>query len=388
MTTNPTSAPTSTHDDEFDLVVIGAGPVGENVADRAVQGGLSVAIVESELVGGECSYWACMPTKALLRPAHAVAAARRVPGAREAVTGEIDVEAALAFRDGAAAHWDDSGQVEWLVGAGVTLVRGHGRLAGERTVVVEHDGQERTLTARHAVAVATGSVSVIPDVPGLAESHPWTNREAIATPSVPARLAVVGGGVVASEFATMFAALGSEVTVLVRGEGLLGDLEPFAGELVGDALKEIGAVVRVGTTATRVERADADSPATLTLSDDSTLVVDEVLVATGRRPATDVLGLETIGLEPGQTLATDDALRVLGTDGNPVDWLYAVGDVNGRALLTHQGKYQARAVGDGVVVLAGAGRSTTAPGARTSPPPTTARSRRSSSPSPRWPRSG
>ncbi|PWD52284.1 pyridine nucleotide-disulfide oxidoreductase [Serinibacter arcticus] len=331
---------------------MGAGPVGENIADRAVQGGLSVAIVECELVGGECSYWACMPTKALLRPAHALAAARRVPGAREAIIGDLDVDAAFAFRDGAAAQWDDSGQVGWLEGADITLVRGHGRLAGERTVEVERDGGRVTLTARHAVAVATGSVPVVPDVPGLATASPWTNREAISTSSVPTRLAVIGGGVVASEFATMFAALGSDVTVLVRGDGLLGSLEPFAGERVAAALTEAGADVRTGTSATEVVRAAATGPATLTLTDGSTLEVDEILVATGRRPTTDDIGLDTVGLESGQTLTTDDTLRVLGPDHAPIAWLYAVGDVNGRALLTHQGKYQARAAGDVIAARA------------------------------------
>ena len=378
-TASPDAAASSatSADSEFDLIVIGAGPVGENVADRAVQGGLTVAIVESELVGGECSYWACMPTKALLRPAHALTAARRVPGAKEAITGELDVEAAFAFRDGAAANWDDSGQAEWVESAGITLVRGHGRLSGERTVEVEHDGGTRTLTARHAVAVSTGSIAVIPDIPGLAQSRPWTNREAIATSTVPSRLAILGGGVVASEFATMFAALGSDVTVLVRGDGLLGSLEPFAGELVAKALTEAGADVRTGTSASQVSRegggtaavvgsdpADATTsanPVTLTLTDDSTLEVDEILVATGRRPATDDLGLDTVGLEKGQTLVTDDTLRVLDGDGQPIEWLYAVGDVNGRALLTHQGKYQARAAGDVIAVRATGGTVDDAP---------------------------
>ena len=353
-----TVAPSTT---EFDLIVVGAGPVGENVADRAVQGGLSVAIVEAELVGGECSFWACMPTKALLRPAHALAAARRVPGAREAVTSGVDPAAAFAFRDGAAAHWDDSGQVTWLEGADIALVRGHGRLAGERTVeVTGDDGTVVPLTARHAVAICTGSVPVVPGTPGLAAARPWTNREAIATSDVPGRLAVIGGGVVASEFATAFAALGSDVTVLVRGDGLLGGLEPFAGERVAAALTEAGVDVRLRTSVTGVERPGSASledsrPATLTLHDGSTLEVDEILVATGRRPTTDDIGLGTVALEPGQTLAVDDTLRVLGPDHRPIEWLYAVGDVNGRALLTHQGKYQARAAGD-VIAARAAGR--------------------------------
>lgn len=335
----------------FDVVVIGAGPVGENVADRAVQGGLSVAIVEAELVGGECSYWACMPTKALLRPAHALAAASRVPGAREAITGTLDSAAAFTFRDHVASGWDDSGQVSWLEGAGIELIRGHGRLTGERTVEVTTDGAIQVVQARHAVVLATGSTPVIPDLPGLATAHPWTTREAISTSVVPRRLAILGGGVVASEFATMFTALGSSVTVLVRGDSLLSGLEPFAGERVATALRESGAEVRVNTVITQVARPTSSGPLTLDLSDGSSLEVEELLVATGRRPATTDIGLDShglaqFGLRPGQPLTTDDTLRVMAADHTPISWLYAAGDVNGRALLTHQGKYQARAAGD------------------------------------------
>lgn len=349
-----------------DVVVIGAGPVGENVADRAVQGGLSVALVEAELVGGECSYWACMPTKALLRPAHALAAASRVPGAREAITGTLDPAAAFAFRDQVASGWDDTGQVSWLEGAGIDLVRGHGRLTGERTVEVTNDGAVHVLHARHAVVVATGSAPVIPDLPGLTAAHPWTTREAISTSVVPKRLAILGGGVVASEFATMFTALGSSVTVLVRGDALLASLEPFPGERVAAQLRESGAEVRVRIGITQVNRAASSGPLTLELSDGSHLEVDELLLATGRRPATIDLGLDSqglthLGLQPGQVLATDDTLRVMAADHTPIPWLYAAGDVNGRALLTHQGKYQARAAGDVIAARANGTRVDDAP---------------------------
>src|SRR5687768_13688500 len=161
---------------EYDLVVIGAGPVGENVADRAVQGGLSVAIVESELVGGECSYWACMPSKALLRAGSALRAARDVGGAAQAVTGRLDIAAALKRRDAIVHEWNDASQVEWLQSAGIDLVRGHGRISGERKVTVtDADGGETILIARHAVAVSTGSAALLPDVPGLREAQPWTS---------------------------------------------------------------------------------------------------------------------------------------------------------------------------------------------------------------------
>ena len=347
---------------EFDVLVIGAGPVGENVADRAVQGGLTVAIVEGELVGGECSYWACMPTKALLRPGAALHAARSVPGAREAFGAPLDAQAALSFRDSATSGWDDSGQAAWLDDAGITLVRGHGRIAGVRRVeVTASDGSVQTLVARSAVAVCTGTAAVIPPIPGLADASPWTNREAAAAQNVPERLVIIGGGVVAAEFATAFSSLGSRVTMLVRGDALLASNEPVAGELVLDALRQAGVDVRLGTEATRVARV-ADGSLTVSLGDERGLQADEILVATGRRPATDDIGLDSVGLEAGRSLATDDTLRVLGADGAPVGaddeasgWLYAVGDVTGRALLTHQGKYQARAAGD-VIAARGLGQ--------------------------------
>ncbi len=337
----------------YDLIVIGAGPVGENVADRAVQGGLSVAVVESELVGGECSYWACMPSKALLRPLAVVAAARRAPGAAEAVSGRIDVGAVLRRRDEVASHWDDAGQVSWLEGAGIALVRGRGALAGPRLVrVAQPGGSSLELTARHAVAVCTGSSALVPDIPGLTESDPWTSRDATSAQDVPARLGILGGGVVAVEMATAFARMGSEVTMVVR-DGLLTRMEPFAGELVGQALQDDGVAVLLSATIEQVERHE-DGTLSLTLDDGGDLEVDELLVATGRAPRTQGLGLEAVGLADGDWLRVDDTLRVLGPDGEPVDggWLYAVGDVNHRALLTHQGKYQARAAGDVIVARA------------------------------------
>ena len=333
--------------DEYDLIVLGGGPVGENVADRAVQGGLTAVIVESELVGGECSYWACMPSKALLRSGQVLRAARRVPGAAEAVTGELDVPAVLRRRDAFTSDWDDSGQVDWLNSANIDLVRGHGRISGERRVTVTGpDGDERALTARHAVAVSTGSDAVVPGIPGLQEAGPWTSREATSAEEVPERLVVVGGGVVAVEMATAFASLGSRVTMLARS-GLLGAFEPFAGELVAGGLRELGVDVRTGVSPTRVDR---DVAGVTVRVDGGEVLAEEILVATGRSPRSDDIGLETIGLEPGSWLRTDDSLRVPG-----LDWLYAVGDVNGRAPLTHQGKYQARAAGDAIAARAQGG---------------------------------
>ncbi|MDT0433550.1 MULTISPECIES: NAD(P)/FAD-dependent oxidoreductase [Streptomyces] len=337
---------TETETIAYDVVVLGAGPVGENVADRTRAAGLSTAVVESELVGGECSYWACMPSKALLRPVIAQADARRLPGLAQAVRQPLDTSAVLARRDDYTSHWKDDGQVAWVEGIGADLYRGHGRLTGDRTVTVTGpDGTRTVLTARHAVAVCTGTGAVLPDLPGLADVRPWTSREATSAKAAPGRLLVVGGGVVAVEMAAAWQALGSRVTLLVRGKGLLNRMEPFAGELVADALTEAGADVRTGVSVTAVTRENGTVVATTDAGD--RIEADEILFATGRSPRTEDIGLETVGLEPGSWLTVDDTLRVTGNE-----WLYAVGDVNHRALLTHQGKYQARIAGAAIAARA------------------------------------
>ena len=329
--------------DEYDVVVIGAGAVAENVADRAVQGGLTAVLIESELVGGECSYWACMPSKALIRSGLALRAAQRVAGAAEAATGDLDVAAVFARRTRITHDWDDSSQVEWMQGAGIDLVRGHGRLAGEKRVTVSApDGGERTITARHAVVVSTGSDPLLPDIPGLLDSNPWTPRDATSARVAPASLAIIGGGVVAVEMATAYASFGTTVTVFARS-GLLTGQEDFAGEAVAKGLRSLGVDIRRAGP-TRVERTEQG---VTVHSDGEPVTADEVLVATGRVPRTSDIGLESVGLAAGEWLTVDDTLRVAG-----FDWLYAVGDVNHRALLTHQGKYQARAAGDVIAARA------------------------------------
>lgn len=349
MTHTPQQTDPMTQAVEYDVVVLGAGPVGENVADRTRAAGLSTAVVESELIGGECSYWACVPSKALLRPALARADARRVPGLAGSVQGPLDAKAVLARRDERVGDWNDAGQAEWLDSIGVRLYRGHGMLHGPRSVVV--DGPEKEhhlLTARHAVVVATGSRAVLPDLPGLAGARPWTSREATSAREVPERLVVVGGGVVGVEMATAWQALGSRVTLLVRDGGVLPRMEPFVGEHVVDALKEAGADVRLDTSVAAVDRPGGSTgPVTVVLGDGSTVEADEVLFATGRAPRTAGIGLDSVGLADGSWLTVDDSCRVEGTD-----WLYAVGDVNHRALLTHQGKYQARVAGAAIAARA------------------------------------
>ncbi|MER5644051.1 NAD(P)/FAD-dependent oxidoreductase [Streptosporangium sp. NPDC002524] len=344
--------------DEFDVVVVGAGPAGENVADRAVRGGLTAAIVERELAGGECSYWACIPSKALLRPVDLAAEVSRVPGL---TMGPIDTAAVLARRDEAVSHFDDAGQVEWIRSVPAEFVRGHGRLDGPgRVVVTAKDGSVRTLTARRAVVLATGTGATVPPIPGLAEASPWTSREVTAAKSVPGRLAVLGGGVVACEMAQAMHGLGARETTVLARSGLLGRMEPFAGELVATSFAEAGITVRTGVKVARVERPVPGGPVTVHLSEGPPVEADELLVATGRHPATDDIGLETVGLEAGSTIEVDDSMRATGVPGG---WLYAVGDINGRALLTHMGKYQARVCGD-VIAARAKGEPDELPGLR------------------------
>ncbi len=329
---------------EYDVLIIGAGPAGENAADVARQGGKRVAVIERELVGGECSYWACMPSKALLRPGEALRMIKRVPGAREAVTGNLDVTAALRRRDAFTSDFDDSGQVKWLDSVDVGLIRGHGRITGERQVEVETgDGERTRYAASQAVIVATGTGAAIPPIAGLGEIRIWDNRQATTSAEVPRRLLVLGGGVVGSEMAQAWSDLGSEeVTIVEMMPQLLPREEPFAGAELKEAFEAMGITVLVDSKMVKVDRDGNSGPVTGYLEDGTTIEADEILVAVGRRPHTGDIGLESVGLEPGKFIDVDRHMRAVGVEGG---WLYAVGDVNGRALLTHTGKYQARIAG-------------------------------------------
>jgi pyruvate/2-oxoglutarate dehydrogenase complex dihydrolipoamide dehydrogenase (E3) component len=325
-------------DRNVDVVIIGGGPAGEVCAGRLADGGLEVALVEQHLVGGECSYYGCMPSKAILRPGQVLAEAQRVPGAAEAVVGELDVDRVFERRDEVVHDLDDSAQLPWLQDRGIELVRGHGRLTGERSVQV---GDE-TLVASRAVVIATGTEAAIPPIPGLREADPWTNRKAVNSHEAPESLVVLGGGTVGVELADAFASFGSKVTVIEAGPRVLAREEPFAGEEVCAAFAEAGVLVRADTRATAVRH--ADGKVTVELDDGSSVTADQILVAVGRRTLSADLGVEALGVEAGKPIEVDDTLRVPGHD-----WLYVIGDANGRILLTHMGKYQGRIVADRIL---------------------------------------
>ncbi|MEC4763772.1 NAD(P)/FAD-dependent oxidoreductase [Mycobacterium sherrisii] len=337
----------------FDVVVVGAGVGGVAAVRKLAAAGLTVALVENRLLGGECHYFGCNPSKTLLRPIEVFNLARTVPGVQQRISGHgPDVAAVFAKRDSIIEHLSDEDRLDSLRRAGATVFRGFGRLSGARRVCVTcADNSEVVLAARHAVVVATGTRPHVPEVPGLADARPWTNRDSTTMARVPPRAVVVGAGPVSVEFATILTGLGSAVTLLARGSSLLRNCEPEVGELIAESLRSKGVKIHFDTQLSAVVRPVPGGPVTATFGD-QTVEVDEIVLAAGRLTNTANLGLETVGLLDGEPISVNDHLQAVGVAGN---WLYALGDSTGRARLSHISTYHGRLVAE-IIAARAAGR--------------------------------
>jgi len=356
----------------YDAVVIGSGPSGRTVAQRLAKNSFSVALVENELVGGDCAYWACIPSKALLRPPEALTEAREVNGSKQAAQGQLSVESTLTRRDTFVNNWKDDTLTKMLQEDGVEIVRGQGRLDGPRRIIVVSNGYtgsdngdrnsttiRKVLVANYAVVLSTGSSAVIPSqIQGLADVRPWTSRNATSAKKAPSSLAIIGDGAVACEMAYAWSALGTtKIIIISRHKRILDKYEPLVGDRLAKAFKQRGISIQYNANVSEVKRINSiskqenDSTVQIMLDDGNAITAEELLVAVGRKPNTDKLSLETVGLKSGDWLNVDDTCLVNGVNGGG-EWLYAIGDINHRALLTHIGKYQARACSTAIVARA------------------------------------
>lgn len=334
-------------DPTYDVIVIGSGPSGREASAELAKNRFSVALIEAELVGGDCAYWACVPSKALLRPPEALNEAKHIEGAAEAVgSNPVDINSVFARRDKSVDNWDDTNMQRALEKQGIRVIHAYGELAGEKRVIVKptakgEKGSPYTLTARHAVVLSTGSSTWFPETAGLVDSNPWNSRDVTGAHEAPSSLAILGMGPVACEMATAMSSLGTrEITIIGRDDRLLSRYEPFVGERLAEAFLKRGIKVLTNRDVRKVSRVkNRPRPFEIWLDDGSRVTTDQLLVAAGRQPNSNTLGLESVGLRSGQWLDVDDTFLVKGVEGG---WLYAIGDLNRRALLTHVGKYQGR----------------------------------------------
>ncbi|MEV7398742.1 NAD(P)/FAD-dependent oxidoreductase [Aeromicrobium sp. NPDC092404] len=313
---------------ECDVVVVGLGPGGEALVARLAKAGLSVVAVEAELVGGECPYWGCIPSKMFIRAANLLTEARRVATLSGSATVDPDFSVvAKRIRDEATDNWDDTVAADRITAAGATLVRGHGRLAGDRTVEVAGE----TYVASKGVVLNTGTTAAVPPIEGLADTPFWTNREALKAEQAPASLIVVGGGAIGLELAQAYSRFDTEVTVLEVAPRILAPEEPESSELLASVLEAEGIAVHAGIT---IDRVDHDGSRFTVTCGDTTFEAEELLVAAGRRSRLDDIGLDTVGVEPGRFLDVGDDMQVK-------DGLWAIGDIVGRGAFTHLSMYHA-----------------------------------------------
>ena len=346
----PDYLPSALTSDSYDVICIGSGWAGHITAVRIAQAGMTAVIVEEELFGGDCPFWACVPSKALLRPEEALDEAKRVGGAREKTdaSGGPDVEAVFRRRDGWTKGWQDGAVIQnAFEGTGVQLVRGHGTIVGVKKLTVENsNGESRTLEANYAIVICTGSEPIIPDIPGLAEAKPWTPREAMSASEVPQELVVLGAGGVGCETVNIYTSVGGKVSLISSTAEILPRMDPEAGAIVRQSFTKQGVDVHLSTKVTSVRR-ETDKTLTVELNGKDKIKATEIFAAAGRRARTEGMGLEKFSVEVHKgRIVVDDSLCIAAVPGR---WLYAAGDVNARAPLSHMAKYHGRVVANAIL---------------------------------------